>query len=65
MLIENTNQGILVKCNDITGLENAIKSIIYDNTVLKRMSSGARERAKSFESSKIFREWEVYLNLIG
>ena len=65
MLIENINQGILVKCNDIKGLENAIRSIIYDNTVLKRMSGEATERAKSFESSKIFREWELYLNLIG
>ena len=65
MLIKNTNEGVLVRCNDVKDLEDAIGRVVYDKETLERMSIGARERAKSFEPSKIFSEWEEYLNLIG
>ncbi|RKW56659.1 MAG: glycosyltransferase, partial [Lachnospiraceae bacterium] len=65
MLITNENEGILVGCNDSEGLEVAIKKLIYDKSALEEMSVATRNRAKSFESLKILKEWEEYLNLIG
>ena len=65
MLIKNIKQGILVRCNDVKGLEDSINSVIYDNEALEEMSIKVRKRAEDFESSKIFSEWEEYLNLIG
>lgn len=65
MLIKNIKKGILVRCNDVKGLEDSINSVIYDNEVLEEMSIKVRKRAEDFESSKIFSEWEEYLNLIG
>ena len=65
MLIKGRNTGILVRCDDVKALEEAINGVIYDKEKLKQMSVAVREAAKSFESSKIFKEWEEYLNFIG
>ena len=65
MLLGNIDKSILVRCNDVKGLENSINSVIYDNVALEEMSIKVRKRAEDFESSKIFSEWEEYLNLIG
>jgi glycosyltransferase involved in cell wall biosynthesis len=64
MLIKNDLQGILVKCNDVESMANAIQKILLDNEYRMKMSKKVRERAEIFEGSRIFDEWEEYLNSV-
>lgn len=60
-LIKCHNQGVLVSCNDIDGMSQAIISIISDTKRVQELSIGAKKRASQFETSIILEQWAEYL----
>lgn len=64
-LINSKNQGILVPCNEVDSMGEAIRRCINDVELSQKLSVESRKRALEFQPSYIFEQWEEYLNCIG
>ena len=60
-LIQNENQGLLVSCNDVEGMYQAIHSILSNDEKRNRLSVETKKRAMQFETNIIFEQWYNYL----
>jgi len=63
-IITNSDEGILVKCNDCNGMAKAMLSVLVDDEKQLRMSQMARMRAKSFRADSVYKEWEIFIKSI-
>jgi glycosyltransferase involved in cell wall biosynthesis len=64
MLIHNDKNGILVKVNNIQEMANAMRKVLSNSTFANSLSYNAKIVAKEFEPSKVFEQWENYINII-
>ncbi|MBS6711884.1 MAG: glycosyltransferase [Ruminococcus sp.] len=60
-LIQNDMQGILVPCNDVISLANALRKVLGNLMLQKDMSVRERQRAFSFRTPIILEIWDDYL----
>lgn len=60
-LIENEKQGILIPCNSIDALANAMKLILKNDTLRNIMSYEEKNRAKKFAPNIVYKQWEDFL----
>lgn len=60
-LITDGEQGLLVPPNDPEALASAIRQILSDVTLAKKLSSQARQRAEGFDWSVLIGQWETLL----
>ena len=61
-LIKNDKQGLLVECNDINKLSEAILRLTQDEKLLSNMSKEIKNRALDFKPEIIYKKWENYIN---
>jgi len=61
MLIENDSQGILIPCGDTKACSEALRQILADKELQKKMSIAAQKRAELYRAEKIYKQWEEYL----
>ena len=61
MLIQNSDQGILVPCNNYEALGQAIDIVLGDVELRKRMSENERRRSQAFRYDSIMRQWYDYI----
>lgn len=64
MLIEHNKNGILVPVGDSVSLAKELNRLLKDDELRKEISLNARDRAKDFEPSKIFKVWNEYVEEI-
>ena len=58
--------GFVVKPDDLTGLAHALKTVLTDDALRRRMSEGARLRAKRFGLDRMLEETrQLYLELLA
>ncbi len=57
-IIKNNDCGILVENGNINELANAMKKIIADEELRKKLSINAIEKSKKYEISNIMSKWE-------
>jgi glycosyltransferase involved in cell wall biosynthesis len=58
--------GLLVEPDDLAGLARALKTVLTDDALRKRMSEDARQRAKRFSLDRMLKETrELYLDLLA
>lgn len=60
-LIQNKKQGILVPCNNVQMLAEAMRTLLNDDDLRKKMSLKEKARAKEFGSEVVFKQWEEFL----
>lgn len=60
-LIENGENGLLVKVNDISGLTKAMEKVLSDPKFSRKLSLGATKIAQTLSPDKINKEWESFL----
>lgn len=60
MLINNNEQGILVPCNDIDKMAEAMSKLLSDKES-EIMGKAAKRRAQIFRSGYILKQWEDFL----
>jgi glycosyltransferase involved in cell wall biosynthesis len=60
-IIENVNQGILVRCRDEEQIASAIDKLLANEQLRATMRIAARKRAEMFHPHEIFKQWEEYL----
>lgn len=60
-LIQNERQGVLVPCNDIQMLADAMRVLLKNGTLRSEMSLEEKNRAKKFAPEVIFKQWEEFL----
>ena len=53
--------GVLVPVGDEDALAGALLSLCNDNSLKLNLSLKAKEKAKEFEPSAVYKEWESYL----
>lgn len=63
MLISNEEQGMLVDCYDESMLADAVRSLLVDGSMRKKLGEGAKEKAKEFHPDIIFKQWYDYISL--
>lgn len=63
-IVRNGEDGILVQPNDVTGLGNAIITLIEDDKLRKQMGFAAFNNIKRFSSENIYKDWVKLLNNI-
>ncbi len=63
-LIKNKVNGILVPCNDASGLAKSIISLIKDRDERIRISKHAKKMAEEYCPEKIYSQWNDYLTKI-
>lgn len=64
MLIQNGENGLLVKVGDANELANALKKILNDGKLEDKLRKNSRESMKKYEISQICVLWEKYLDNI-
>ena len=60
-LIQNERQGVLVPCNDIQMLADAMRVLLKNDTLRSEMNLEEKNRAKEFAPEVIFKQWEEFL----
>lgn len=63
-LIERREQGILIPCNDVQALADAMKELLVNRNLREQMGVAARKRAEAFREPVIMQEWVAYLKKI-
>ena len=63
-LIENGEDGLLVPCNDVDALAEAIRKSLADPEATKIRGQKAGEKAQGFATEKIISQWETYIQEI-
>ena len=58
-LIENNKEGLLVPCNDVEKMVEALKKMLSSD--YKKIGKLAKIRANNFTTEKIINQWEKYL----
>lgn len=61
-IIDN-NQGILVPCNNVVALADAMKRVLNDNDLRTKLSSEEKKRAISFDVDTVMKDWIDYINM--
>ena len=56
-IIEHGTNGLLVPTGDIEALSHAIRQVVKDPALRRRLVSRGRERAKAFEATRIAKSW--------
>lgn len=64
-LIQKSEQGILVPCNDVDSIKSALIKIISDDKLRERYGKEAKARAEDFRPIKVFKQWDDYLEEIS
>lgn len=65
MLVTPGKDGLLVGVNDEKELVKAMREVLSDEKLQESMGRNAKEKAKEFLPSKIYGEWEEYLNQVA
>lgn len=63
-LISDMENGLLVPCNDIERLSDAIKVVLRNDELKKRFSMKARYIRTSNGSMKVYKQWEKFISSI-
>lgn len=63
-LISDMENGLLVQCNDIERLSDAIKVVLRNDELKKRFSMKARYIRTSNGSMKVYKQWEKFISSI-
>ena len=63
-LIENDSNGILVPCNDVETLVQALHKVLSDESLRLKMGQLSKRRALAFSPDIIFLQWEKYIDSI-
>lgn len=61
MVITNEKNGLIVGCNDIVSMKNALLRMEQNDSYRKQLGDAARKEAVMFATDKILKEWEMYL----
>ncbi|MEL5898976.1 glycosyltransferase family 4 protein [Clostridium sporogenes] len=64
MLIDDNENGILVKANDTQQMANAMRRVLSEPNFANYLAYNAKIKAKEFESNKVFEKWENYIEQI-
>lgn len=60
-LITHDVNGLLVSCNDVNAISNAIMGLIFDPIKCQMISKNERKKAESFDTRVIMDKWERFL----
>ena len=60
-LIRNKEQGLLVPCRDIAGMEAAMRTLLDNKELCRKMSKAEQERAKNFTPELVLANWEDFI----
>lgn len=63
-LIENGVDGLIVPCNDVAALAEAIRQNLADPEAAKLRGEKAGEKAKGFSTENVVTQWEDYIKQI-
>ena len=63
-LIDHGENGLLVPCDDVDALADAIKKCLADPVASKRRGEKAAEKAKAYSAENVVAQWEDYIKEI-
>ena len=63
-LIDDGENGIIVRAGDEKGLSAAIKNVLTDGVLAKKISDGAKEKVKQFYPDIVYGKWDAFIKEI-
>jgi glycosyltransferase involved in cell wall biosynthesis len=64
-LWQNDRDALLVQKDDVQGMESAIRRLLTERGLAKRISANARHKAEQFDWSVVLPQWETLLQATG
>jgi glycosyltransferase involved in cell wall biosynthesis len=64
-LLEHEKTALLVPDGDVAGMASAVKRILTDSALARRLSSCAYDQVQSFDWQHVLPKWEALFNRLG